>query len=1479
MAIFSGDIFAENYTVSSSVTNVQISSVSGSTKSGDSTDDIHQFTGSMGILHAGANESQTGLLIRNSGGSSNSSARLLFQGNGGDYGTIGTIASRNTNASYDDVDYARIKFVIPGSSMTTHGIEFHTGDGGAATKKFEIHGNKISGSSTSVGSFGFLRMPDGSASTPAYSFASDTNTGMFRPASDQIGWTLGGTQRLYLDANNLYGGTSTGMGMLRVAGVGDATNAAFGFYGDNNTGMYRIAADRLGFTAGGHVLEIAQNKISGSSTSTGSFGDIKVGDNTAQTNRSIMFAGDEGFKIGYAQSGFLASTGAASDGADAEIVMTGTGGSAPFDQHGSIVYKTRAVDVLSRSSHIFYTGRTSAERVRIDHDGNLGIGEAAPSEKLSMEGNVFLTDGSPKIYFTDRGGGNSAEIKRESHTLKLTAYSSGVKSSEIHLQARAADDGASRGGILFRTATHQHTSNGPQDAVYINLSGSVELMRDGANLSGSSSSTGSFGQVSTGTITPLASNGTISLQSTEAPLRINRLGASSYLFGPTSVVAGENTLSIYPETNSSGINLRGKNSSGTLQTGLLVDADGNTRFYGTKISGSATSTGSFGKLIVDDARFKDDIFIGSAGTSGFRDGSDTQIQVYIANTARFKWYNNGGNIYFGSNNASGPNIYSAASSTTNATYRISGTTNTGWGGGTDKISGIIGGTEVLQIAANKISGSSTSTGSFGSLFLHGGNTLKVDPTTNRFLAEGTTSGRGFMVRDIDHNSSASFYQSGASTRIEAHTGTAINFLIGGTTYAYVDNDGQMHVSATGQDHKPGYTFITDTDTGMYHAGTDALGLTVGGTEQLRIASNTISGSATSTGSFGKVTVGGPVFNDVSSSRHSTLTVHSPSGANATGSAITIVGDSFQGRQRINWDMEGLDGKVYSYIEARGQGGGRNRGELYFGTRNGSRDAFEAVPRLGINQAGRVSIMGTFGQTESQVAGGTMMFNSASLNVFTGNTFDSAPYAGWFENRVDATGKGGIYISTVTGRDTNAIIRAVKRTLAGVETKVFEVLANGQISGSATSTGSFGRLESSKARVEDKLEVFQKMSIFGGHSSNIENTAALSIYSDTKTAIHIDHDDYDTPAVYIDTTNSGDKALEIYSNAAATANPLVSVIAENASMDNELIHLRQDGNNGAITITNNGTGDGIVYTGGQHAISGSSTSTGSFGKLIVDDARFKDDIFIGSAGTSGFRDGSDTQIQVYIANTARFKWYNNGGNIYFGSNNASGPNIYSAASSTTNATYRISGTTNTGWGGGTDKISGIIGGTEVLQIAANKISGSASSTGSFGQLKAGKISVLDESRFDLAYLPDLQFYEEAMYTATLSPQGSGTITLNSDWNKLGFTRIGNKVHVHGNIIVSSVSSPVGTNVALNLPYQTRGNSVSSNSSIRQTGTLVYYDTSNWYSMPMMIDENDTVVLLLFDSFRSLGGSAPPNVNTVAASWQFRIDFHYFIGRFD
>ena len=42
-----GDLIAENYIVSSSVSNIEYQSLSGSTIFGDSADDTHQFTGSI----------------------------------------------------------------------------------------------------------------------------------------------------------------------------------------------------------------------------------------------------------------------------------------------------------------------------------------------------------------------------------------------------------------------------------------------------------------------------------------------------------------------------------------------------------------------------------------------------------------------------------------------------------------------------------------------------------------------------------------------------------------------------------------------------------------------------------------------------------------------------------------------------------------------------------------------------------------------------------------------------------------------------------------------------------------------------------------------------------------------------------------------------------------------------------------------------------------------------------------------------------------------------------------------------------------------------------------------------------------------------------------------------------------------------------------------------------------------------------------
>ena len=90
-----------------------------------------------------------------------------------------------------------------------------------------------------------LEAPDGTAGAPSYTFSGDTNTGIFRLTGDVIGISTGGSARAYFQ------NTKTEFNQLVEVPVGSAGAPTLTFAGDNNTGLYRPSADQIGFTMGG----------------------------------------------------------------------------------------------------------------------------------------------------------------------------------------------------------------------------------------------------------------------------------------------------------------------------------------------------------------------------------------------------------------------------------------------------------------------------------------------------------------------------------------------------------------------------------------------------------------------------------------------------------------------------------------------------------------------------------------------------------------------------------------------------------------------------------------------------------------------------------------------------------------------------------------------------------------------------------------------------------------------------------------------------------------------------------------------------------------------------------------------------------------------------------------------------------------------------------------------------------------------------
>jgi len=132
--------------------------------------------------------------------------------------------------------------------------------------------------------------------------------------------------------------------------------------------------------------------------------------------------------------------------------------------------------------------------------------------------------------------------------------------------------------------------------------------------------------------------------------------------------------------------------------------------------------------------------------------------------------------------------------------------------------------------------------------------------------------------------------------------------------------------------------------------------------------------------------------------------------------------------------------------------------------------------------------------------------------------------------------------------------------------------------------------------------------------------------------------------------------------------------------------------------------------------------------------------------------------------------------------------------------------------------------------------------------------------DTAAANALDDYEEGVFTVTMTPNTSGTISLYSTANALSYTKIGSFVYVTGRIEVQSVATPVGTRVSVPLPFQAKA-SVSDQE--YRTGGTIQEDVLGFANSSYQFEVNAsaTNLIVIIDA------------STIAANDGYRFNFGY------
>lgn len=662
-------------------------------------------------------------------------------------------------------------------------------------------------------------IPAGSEAAPGFVYVSDSDTGFWQSAVNNINISAGGSEIMRLNSQ-----------VLSV--VGSAAAPTWSFINDVNTGIYNSAADNLDFTTGGtQRINIAQYGIK---AITGT-----------EANPSFGFIGST---TGIYNSGGL----------------------------GISISGVKKAEVTANQLLVSVGSSVSEPDYSFTADPNTGIYNSAAdtldlitggSVKLSLT--TVLTPKVPLVTSLTSLNNTAATLSNSSLLATLIVQNASTGNLASFLSTAAADDTQS-GKIYFgrsvaanevaylsyypSATSNRYLSFGvyTTELLKIMTSGSLNALNGSAAepIYSFANSTG------TGSYLPSAGNYGVSISGTQkVNIDANQIVAvnSASAATPTWSFLGDTDTGIYSSTAnvldfSAGsirslsvtTQILGINTASAVTPTWSFLGDTDTGIYSSTANTLNVAVGGTNALSVTSALFSLNVPFGvgngTAGAPSYTFSGDTDTGMYYSGTNTLSFSTGGsqrliidasGIVTF-TGSTSGNTL---ADATLPAQIAIANTATGGFAVTKAGVSGAIFGYSYSNVALGSVLGPII-------------RSIQVGETIN-FFTDSTTrslylsSVGQFNIAGSAANPAITFIGD-TDTGIYSNGANVLSFSTGGAELLRLDT--QIGSASLGAVSTPAYTFINDANTGIYSSGADTFDIATGGVNRLSISTS----AATST---------------------------------------------------------------------------------------------------------------------------------------------------------------------------------------------------------------------------------------------------------------------------------------------------------------------------------------------------------------------------------------------------------------------------------------------------------------------------------------------------------------------------------------------------------------------------------------------------------------------------------------------------------